>query len=263
MQASTERKLKKVLKTLAVVLIWLAVWQVISMLVNQELLVASPAATLKRLVELASTEMFWSSVALSILRIFIGFTAGVIAGVLLAVATTANSFLHALFSPVIKIIKATPVASFIVLALVWIGASNVPSFTAFLIVLPIIWANVTEGIKAVDPQLLEMSKSYSFTRRQKLTLIYIPNVMPFFSASLTTGLGMAWKAGIAAEVLGKPLRAIGTEIYNSKIYLETADLFAWTAVVVILSMLFEYVIVTLLKRAMLRRFRGGKAVADK
>lgn len=263
MQGSFKKKLRSIGKKILIALIWLSVWQAVYMLVGQELLVASPVGTLNRIIELAATSQFWSTVMLSMLRIFIGFAIAVVSGALLAVLTAASSFLYSLFSPVIKIIRATPVTSFIMLALIWLGAPNVPSFTSFLMVLPIIWANVTEGINTVSPQLIEMSKIYSFTRCQKLRLIYIPNIMPFFSAAMTTGLGLAWKAGIAAEVLGRPPFAIGTEIYNSKIYLNTADMFAWTAVVILLSMLFEYAFVILLRRVTLRRFRGGKSVAGK
>ena len=263
MQDSFKKKSLSFGKKLLIILIWLCIWQAVYMLVGQELLVISPFGTLQRIIELSATAQFWSTVALSMLRIFIGFAIAVVSGVLLAVITTASSFLYSFFSPVIKIIKATPVTSFIMLALIWLGASNVPSFTSFLMVLPIIWANVTEGISTLDPQLLEMSNVYSFTNLQKLKLIYVPHVMPFFSAALTTGLGLAWKAGIAAEVLGRPPFAIGTEIYNSKIYLNTADMFAWTAVVILLSIIFEYAFTVLMRRVTFRRFRGGKSVADK
>jgi NitT/TauT family transport system permease protein len=58
---------------------------------------------------------------------------------------------------------------------------------------------------------------------------------------------MAWKAGIAAEVLLQPLVSIGKMIFEAKYTLETVDLFAWTVIVVVLSVLIEKAMVALFK----------------
>ena len=119
-------------------------------------------------------------------------------------------------------------------------------------VVPVVWENLFRGIRAADPQLLEMAKAYRFSAVKTAVLIYLPSLRPYFSAALTTAMGLAWKSGAAAEVLCLPKRAIGTQIYNSKLYLEIPDLFAWTVVVVTLSLILEKLL-----RLALARWNGG------
>lgn len=137
------------------------------------------------------------------------------------------------------VIKATPLSSFIILVLLWLTTGMVPVFIAFLIVAPIAWANVREGARATDPTLLEMAKAYGFGRKKTIKYIYAPSIRPQFAAAATTALGLAWKAGVTAEVLASPALSIGRGLYESKLYLETPELFAWTAVIIALSMLLE------------------------
>ena len=154
-------------------------------------------------------------------------------------------------------IKATPVASFIILSLVWLGTAAVPIFMAFLMVLPIIWANVMQGIHGVDREYLEMARIFAMSRGKRLMKIYIPCVLPYFIAGCRSALGIAWKAGIAAEVLATPAGSIGKNLYEAKIYLNTADVFAWTAVVVIMSLVIEKLFLRILHLAT-RRWQGGQ-----
>ena len=153
----------------------------------------------------------------------------------------------------IRVARATPVASFIILAFLWIGKTQVPGFISMLMVLPVVWENTAAGIRSADPLLLEMAKSYRFGFRKTLEKVYVPSVAPAWRAGAVTALGLAWKSGVAAEVLCLPRLSLGTEIYYSKIYLETADLFAWTAVVILLSWILEKGFVALIKR------KGGGA----
>jgi NitT/TauT family transport system permease protein len=179
----------------------------------------------------------------------LGFLLAVLAGAVVAVLATMSSFVYDLFYPVIRVIRATPVSSFIILALIWLSTSSVPIFASFLMVFPIVWENVYKGIQNTSGKLLEMAKVFRFAPAKTLKRIYIPSVMPYFVAACNIGIGLAWKAGIAAEVLGVPRHSIGTELYSAKIYLETADVFAWTAVVIILSFILEKVFILLLRRA--------------
>ncbi len=247
------KKLKKFLITLAVLLFWTGVWQVAYMLINKEILVVSPARVLKRLFELSSTLPFWKSIGSSFLRISSGYLLGVFFGTLLAVLTSAVSFFKELFYPIISLVKATPVVSFIILALVWIKKNGVPVFIVFLIVLPIVWTNVSEAIANTDKNMLEMAEMFHFGKLKTIKTVYVHSVLPYFAAGCTTALGLAWKAGVAAEVIAMPQSSVGYHLYRSKITIETADLFAWTLVVIILSVLLEKLIVMLLKK-----IRGGK-----
>ena len=250
------KKLTHILLSLA---FWLAVWQGAAWLVElgvegrgNELLLPYPLSVLKALLRLGAEPSFWGTVAASLGRILYGMAVGTLTGAVLAVLTNVSSWCDRLLSPAIRVIRATPVASFILLVLLWTGRDFVPVVIAALMVLPVVWANLSRGIQATDPQLLEMAKAYRFSAVKTVLLIYLPSLRPFFSAAVTTAMGLAWKSGAAAEVLCLPKKAIGTQIYNSKLYLEIPDLFAWTVVIVTLSLILEKLL-----RLLLGRWSGG------
>lgn len=235
-------RVKNLIRRVTIILFWFGIWQILSMLVSRELLLPSPYKTLQTLCALAADAVFWKSVAFSILRIMAGFFAGCAAGALLATLCALSGVASALFRPFLSVVRSTPVASFIVIALVWIGRGAVPSFIAFLIVLPIVCDSVLAGMKNADSMLLEVAQIYAFSKPQRIRLILIPGAMKSFLSSSATALGIAWKAGIAAEVLATPQHSIGTSLYQAKIYLESPELLAWTMTIIILSMAFEKVL---------------------
>ncbi|NLO35994.1 MAG: ABC transporter permease subunit [Clostridiaceae bacterium] len=232
-----------------VTLVWLAIWQGAYLLVGQDLLLASPWQVLQRLALQGVRPSFWLTVLYSFLRIQAGFLLGLACGSLLAVLTVRLAWVKRLFHPAISAIRATPVASFIILALVWMSHNRVVVFIVFLMVLPIVWRNVTEGIETTDPQLLEMGRVFHLSRLEVVRAIYIPSVVPFFVTAATTSLGLGWKAGIAAEVLSRPPLSLGRQLYDAKIYLETADLLAFTSVVIIISLALEHLLLLLFRQA--------------
>ena len=216
------------------------------MAVGMELKLPSPLSVAAALFRLSGDPLFWQSTFFSLLRIFLGMAAGTLLGVALACATTASRWADLILSPAIKVVRATPVISFILLVWLWVSRSNVPSVISALMVLPILWANVSKGIAQTDRQLLEMARAYRFGRRKTLSLIYIPSVKPYFTSGVNTAMGLAWKSGVAAEAICLPQSAIGTQVYYSKIYMESPDLFAWTAMVILLSFVLEKLISRLL-----------------
>ena len=236
----------KLIKLLLTGLFWLLLWQGIAMLVNQEFLFVSPIAVCRRLWGLGRTADFWLSSLLSLWRILAGFVAGVIIGIVLAVLTAKISFLQVLFEPFLKLVKATPVASFIMLAFVWMKNENIPIFAAFLMVLPVVWGNIYEGLQKMDPLQKEVAHVFHFSRLKRLRHLYLPTLMPFFSSACITSIGLSWKAGVAAEVITVPSFSVGAKIHESKVYLETLDLFVWTTVVILLSVLLEKIFVLLM-----------------
>ena len=149
-----------------------------------------------------------------------------------------------------KVIKATPIASFVILALIWVSSKNLAVLIAFLIVLPVTYTNVLKGLSETDSQLLEMARVFRMPYGRKLRYIYGPAVRPYLLSAVSLGLGMCWKAGIAAEVIGLPARSIGRELYDAKLYLMTPELFAWTIVIIVLSAGFEKLVMAVLRRVM-------------
>ena len=236
-------------KYTAVVAFWIAVWCVISYRVNSELLFPSPFSVIKALGELVCTKEFWITAAYSLLRVIAGIVISLAIGTVLAVLTERVGALKLILSPAVNVIKSTPVASFIILALLWVDRGSLPVLITALIVVPIVWSNVSEGIRSVDKSLIEVTKVYNFSTFKRITKLYVPSVAPFFIAACRSSLGMAWKAGISAEVLATPENAIGRELYFSKTYLETPALFAWTLVVIILSIVIEKLFIALLSKA--------------
>ena len=247
------------LRGFAILVVWLAIWQAVYLIVGKELLFASPVSVMGRLLELAVQQDFWQTVLTSIGRILSGLFLGIAVGILLAVLTSASPLVSDFFSPMIGMVKSTPVTSFIVLAMLWISRGRVPVFIAFLMVLPIIWANVSEGIRRRDPRLMEMARLFRMNRLVRLRYVEAPMVLPYFMAAFNSAIGLAWKAGITAEVISNPAFSIGGRIYDAKVYLETVDLFAWTAVLILVSVLLEKVFRLLLKQIRDRLHIRGEA----
>ena len=236
---------RKLLRTLAVLAFWLSVWALAAAAVGQDLLLPSPDQVARELVSLARTPDFWLTIGRSVLRVLTGILGALGLGVGLAFLTHKSAVMNVLFSPVMTLVKSTPVASFIILALVWLGRSVVPVFISALMVLPVVWANVSAGLKGIDPQLLELARVYGLPRGRVLRRITWPSVLPHLRAALRSALGLGWKAGIAAEVLTVPPYSIGKRIYEAKLYLETTELFAWTAAVILVSLLIENLLLRL------------------
>ncbi len=244
---SNGQRVPDVVKTPLAVAFWLGVWYIACELVGMELLVPSPLAVAGAFSELLREKEFYISCLSSLYKVLSGWLAGIIAGTVLGIFTHISGLLKSLFQPLLHIIKATPVASFIVLALVLMATDSVPVFTCALITVPVVWANVTEGLSSPDKKLLEMAECFNMSRKNRIRDIYIPAVLPYFSAAARTAMGLSWKAGIAAEVICSPKNTIGAGISDAKVYLETPSLFAWTITVIILSVILEKILARLLK----------------
>lgn len=249
------KAIKRILIKAGVISVWLLLWQFAATLVGSSFLFPAPAAVFLKLGELLHEREFYLSCVHSLFRISVGCALGIIAGSLLGALTARSRVLYELLSPVLTLIKSTPVASFIILLLIWVRRDNIPSVTSFIMVVPLLWSNVHTGINKTDAGLLEMAQIFRLSAFKKITKIYIPLVMPYFAAGCATAIGLAWKAGIAAEVLSIPAKAIGTNLYYSKVNLEYTGLFAWTAAVIVLSLVFEKAIVFAINRLTEKRGR--------
>ena len=233
--------------SLPAVLFWGLVWQLAAVAMGNSLLLPSPLQVLQTLGELAVTGQFWQITLTSIGRILLGALQGIILGALLAVLTESSALLRTLIAPAMTAMQATPVASFAILVLIWVRRDYVPVLICTMMVLPVIWGAVSGGIRATDRQLLEMAKVYRLPKLRILRRIYVPSVLPFFRTACGSALSLGWKAGIAAEVLTVPKASIGRMISESKLYLMTEELFAWTLTVIVLSLLLQRIMMRLLK----------------
>lgn len=241
--------MKKIVKSVIIAAVWLIIWQILATALNSQILLPLPLATLKALTQLAKEAEFYKSIAFSVLRISCGFLGGTLAGTVLALVTFKFKILRSFFAPMLSVIKSTPVASFIVLLFYWLTDGAVASFTAALIVLPVIHSSLFAALCGVDEKLLQMARVFDVKPLNVFKSIYIPSVMPHFKASLATSMGLCWKAGIAAEVICRPDFSLGGGIYDAKIYFNSPDLFAWTAVVITVSVILEKTLIRLIKRS--------------
>ena len=233
----TKLKNSERLQTWLAALFWLLVWHVAARVVSRDLILVSPERVAARLWELGQTLDFWKSVGFTLARITAGFLLSGIAGIALAALSAWKRPIHALIRPLVALVQSTPVASFTILALIWVRAPNLSALVSFLMSLPIFYAGILEGIFRIDKRLLEMARLFEMPRARRLTAIYIPGVRPYWLSSSTGALGIAWKSGVSAEVIGLPSGSIGQRLQQAKLFLETADLFAWTAVIIALSVL--------------------------
>lgn len=214
-------------------------WQLASVAVGQELLVPAPWVVLVTLLELMWTPDFWQITGWSLLRVGLGFVGGVVVGCIAAVLTTRYRLVDAVLSPALRVVRAAPVASFVILALVWIPAGRLPAFISFLMVVPVVWDSMAQGLRRPDRDLLEMAAVFRFGRWQTLRRVRIPMLLPFFMAACSNGMGLAWKSGVAAEVITRPPFSVGRQLQDAKMYLETPAVFSWTLTTVALSLLLE------------------------
>lgn len=232
-------RLKKYSVTALAIVFWLAVWELAALKIDSKIILVSPVEAAKRLCELVTVGEFRKSVLFSMGRILLGFALGLTAGTALALVSAKAKIVRILFSPLISAMKSIPVASFTILALIWVGSKNLSVLVSFLICVPIVCANMLEGMDALDPKLTEMSDVFGIPPWRRFVGVYLSQLLPFFRSASRLAIGLCWKSGVAAEVIGIPSGSIGEKLYEAKVYLETADLFAWTAAVILLSCLCE------------------------
>ena len=228
---------------------WLAVWEIASLLIGEELFLPSPISVLEALAASAVDLSFWSAVLFTIERIILGFIISLSSAVILAFLSYRWRILGILLEPIVKVVRATPVASIVILILVWVRSRNLSVVISFMMVFPVVYQNVLKGL---CDNLIEMADAYRIRTLKRIRYIYLPYLVPYLESAISISLGLAWKSGIAAEVIGLPDGSIGERVYEAKIYLSMPDLFASTVTVIILAFVFERVFLYL-SRIILRR----------
>lgn len=238
------------------VLFALLLWQIAAMCVDQSILLASPLDVLKRLCSIWRIENFWSTIWFSFYHIAGGFLIALVLGIVLAALAGRFPLVETLLWPFMVTVKTVPVASFVVICLIWLSAQDLSVFISFLIVLPVVYGNVLQGIKSENRGMTELGQVLRMPFLRRLGYIHIPQLKTFILSACSTALGMAWKAGVAAEIIGIPDGSMGKQLYFAKIYLDTDDLLCWTLIIVIISVLFEKLFMYLLKSGFRRLERG-------
>ncbi len=242
-----KKKILTLLKSILIATVWVAIWQLVYVVVDSDVFVAQPIDVAKRIIQLGATSDFWITVFSSVGRISLGFLLGIVFGLFFAFVSTVK-FFDNLFAPIKIIVRTTPVASFIMLAWLWLKRDSIPIFISALMVIPIVWGNVSAGLKNISKDYKEFAQVYGLSNAKKFKYIYFPGIMPHFASAVLTGAGLVWKAGVAAEVLCQPTHSIGADLFFAKTILDTRDMFAWTAVVIVISLILEKIIKIILKK---------------
>lgn len=238
--------------------VWIGIWAFAAWRVGIPFVLPSPAAVFRDFISLFSEKRLYLALLRSLLSLIVGFVAGVLVGVLFAVPSALSKLFHSLISPVFTVIRATPVASFIIIAWVFLNNSILPGFICFLMTAPIIWSSLTEGIKALDPAMIEVARVYRFGFRKTFKLYLFPTLSPFLFSGLSTSLGLGWKSTVAAEILVHSPETLGYWIWDAKAWnVDTSFLFAWTLVVILLSILFDYLLRLLFGKKRKERSAGN------
>lgn len=235
-------------RTCLIWLFWLLVWQAAHLLIRNSIIFVGPADMVRALYAQLGDPVFWRCILFSFARISLGFFAAFFCAVLLGSLACALPLVRQLLEPPLLLIKSVPVASFVILALIWAGSSGLSVLISFLVVLPMIYSSTLAGLESADPRLLEMARVFRLSLRKRIRFIYLPALLPYLLSGCRTALGMSWKSGVAAEVIGIPDHSIGEQLYYAKLYLDTAGLFAWTFMIVLISALFERLVLALLGR---------------
>ncbi len=241
------RRSKSFLQKAIAVVLALLTWQAAALLLNQKVLLASPVDVALRFCTIWTESEFFNSVWFTFSRIVLGFFMALLTGIVLAFLAGRFKYVEIILWPYMATIKSIPVASFIIIALIWLTSSQLSIVIVFLIVLPVIYTNILNGIKNIDGKILETATIFRLSWKKRLLYIWLPQIKPFIFSASSISIGLAWKSGVAAEIIGIPSGSIGEELYYSKVYLNTTDLFTWTVIIIILSIGFEKIFSLLLK----------------
>ena len=233
---------KKWLRRLLAALFWLAVWQ-IAALSLPKLLFAGPAQTVQSLLFMLRKADFWLSILFSVSKIAGGFILAFALGCLLAVLAHRIALARMLLEPAVQVMKSVPVACFVVVALIWVRSAWISVLTAFFVVFPAVYINLQQGLQNTDEKMLEMAQVFRLIAGKRLRAVWLPAVLPYLLSACRVSVGMALKAGVAGEIIGLPRWSIGEQLYLSKLYLNTADLFAWSLTILALSLVLEKLLV--------------------
>ena len=224
----------------AAILIWLIIWHIAASKIDKEIFLPQPGRVFSVLFkELLPSHSFRASIIASLSHIGAGFFIGAVTGILLAGASYLCSSIKILLWFPMKVLKSIPVASFVILTLLWMDSDGLSVFIPAIVVLPTLYINTLTGLMETDKKLLDMAKLFRISGMRKITYIYIPSILPYILSASSLAIGMAWKSGIAAEIIGLAKNTVGNELYKAKIYLQTPQLFAWTIVIVALSVVCE------------------------
>jgi NitT/TauT family transport system permease protein len=239
------------LPTLVVAAALVAAWWLLSLHYGAYVL-PSPRQVLLGLTDVVRSGEIWRHTGASLARIAVGFGAAVVVGVLLGLVAFLSRMARGVVHDVVVVLNSTSVFVWIVISIIWFGLSNwAPIFTTFMITLPVVAANLVEGVAAVDRRLLEMGDVYRLSGRQKFTAIVVPSTLPYLVAGMKVGFGLALKVSVVAEIFGVT-SGIGYVMNYSREILATQMVFVWALVMILVMIVTDTLVFDRVSRRLAR-----------
>lgn len=231
--------LKKNRNRIIAAVIWIIVWQAASVLTGLELVLASPVSVLCVLFNMLTKPDTYRIIAVSMFNIISGYLAAFVIGCISGYLADRYQMAKIFLEPPVALMKSLPMASFIILLIIWFGSGKVAVLTSFIVAFPMIYKGVANGFSMRDSNLLEMAEVFQVSLPKRIFWIDIPRIIEVAGTDFKMAISYGWKAGVSAEVIGLARMSIGEQMYYSKLYIDTASLFAWSIMVVVLSFVWE------------------------
>ncbi len=242
-------KSKRIVRKTIIIIALVCAWELVSLAVHSKLIMASPIETISAFFGMVREADFYSTILFSTCRVLLGFLISCILAIIFSTLAYKSSLIKDILQPIILLMKSIPVASFIIIALLWMGSKNLSVFIVVLVALPILYMQLLTGLENTPKKYLELAEVFRFKHLTRVITIYLPSIREGFISACRLAVGMSFKAGIAAEVISGVGGSIGEKLYFSKLYFSTGELFAWTGVIVALSFVCERVVVFVFKKA--------------
>ena len=223
----------------AALLALIILWHIAALIIGAELILPTPEDAVRELVTVIRGDDFFVAVGSTALRGIIGFAISFLLAAVFAIIARLSYAAERFFSPVVAVLRAVPTMSVILLTIIWFNSRVAPVFIGFLIIFPIMYNNFLSAIKGVNPQLVEMSRVYRVSRADMVTKLFLPAIAPAIISSSSAAISLNIKIIIASEVLAQTSKSIGMAMQTARIFVDTAQLMAWTIVAVVLSFALE------------------------
>lgn len=223
-------------------------WAVAAKAMNNEVILPSPVSALRSLVDIMKGKNFTRLLIATLSRSCISFLISVMSAIVLGTLAGLSRRMRQMLLPAVSVLKSVPTMAVIILALIWLDSDRAPILIGVILVFPVLYESVVEGMLNVDQKLIQMARLYSVSIKNVISDIYIPTVFSYLASVMGAALGLTLKAVIAGEVLGQPRYSIGGSLQMEKMYLNTAGVFAWIIIVVGLSSILESMVKLFFKR---------------
>ena len=233
------------------IIVGLAAWKVLAWWMGPTL-VSSPGETWSAAVELAEDGTLLESCLISLQRILIGWTAGLLVGAPLGILMGRVSVIRNLIDPYIEFFRFIPPIAFVTLAIAWFGIGETSKvILIFYTSVFIITINAIAGVLSINESKLLAAASLGASRRQTLTAVVLPATVPHLVTGARLALGNSFLTIVSAEIVAAQT-GLGSLIWTSRNYGRIDWIFVGIIALGILGYLCDRVIrllaVTLLSR---------------